>query len=263
MRSRYFGILIAILAIVIVSGCVGQTPNTSSGSNNVSTQQTSNTTSSSALQKLIDMQESQVVANPPASLTRCLYHGQVVYFLPQRCCDIPSVLYGESGSVICSPDGGITGQGNRAGCSDFKMDSSCVVVWKDNRTEESETKRSCLESGGTIKTVNNSFGWWPYDVCILANGTECMAGTFQQGQCQTPPLDINASAKKLCQEENLTNVSVCNIFVKVPDKLDANKVEFYRYQPEGTLTLHTTCSLDNVSQLCGQLLDKVCDEQIC
>lgn len=73
------------------------------------------------------------VANPPLAITRYVYRGQTVYFVPQRCCDIPSVLYSDAGSVICHPDGGITGRGDGQ-CPDFfALRRDDHIVWRDTR----------------------------------------------------------------------------------------------------------------------------------
>jgi hypothetical protein len=56
-----------------------------------------------------------------------------VYYVPSKCCDVPSVLYDSAGAVVCSPDGGITGKGDGR-CTDFfdaRRDE--VVVWRDPR----------------------------------------------------------------------------------------------------------------------------------
>ncbi|TSC78333.1 MAG: hypothetical protein G01um101433_274 [Parcubacteria group bacterium Gr01-1014_33] len=85
------------------------------------------------IKKLITEEESDRVANPPASLTQFEYKNQTVYYLPSRCCDIPSILYDENGNVICSPDGGFTGRGDGK-CSDFfKTRQNGKVIWKDTR----------------------------------------------------------------------------------------------------------------------------------
>jgi hypothetical protein len=42
---------------------------------------------------LIEKIESEPVGNPPLSIWRYDYHGQVVYFVPAHCCDITSILY--------------------------------------------------------------------------------------------------------------------------------------------------------------------------
>lgn len=85
------------------------------------------------LRDLIQDLASQPVANPPASITAFTYRDQTVYFLPSRCCDIPSVLYDASGVVLCAPDGGITGQGDGR-CPDFvtaRRDER--LIWADSR----------------------------------------------------------------------------------------------------------------------------------
>src|SRR5688572_6027645 len=64
------------------------------------------------LTTLIAQLESQPVANPPASIAQYEYKGQTVYYLPPRCCDVPSTLYSATGAVICAPDGGMTGNGD-------------------------------------------------------------------------------------------------------------------------------------------------------
>ena len=44
------------------------------------------------LKDLIKQEESNPEANPPASLSKCTYRNQSVYYLPPRCCDIPSIV---------------------------------------------------------------------------------------------------------------------------------------------------------------------------
>jgi len=83
----------------------------------------------SAVDKIIEEQKANPVADPPAVISECQYNGQIVFYLPPRCCDIPSKLYNEKGDVICEPDGGITGKGD---CEDFSK-SQCVPIWQDTR----------------------------------------------------------------------------------------------------------------------------------
>jgi uncharacterized protein DUF6970 len=85
------------------------------------------------VQGLIADLEAQPVANPPAYLARYWYRNEFVYFLPARCCDIPSVLYDANGAVLCLPSGGIAGGGDGR-CADFfdeRRDET--IVWKDER----------------------------------------------------------------------------------------------------------------------------------
>lgn len=71
--------------------------------------------------------------NPPAEVWRYNYNGQTVYFIPQHCCDLPSVLLDENCHVICNPDGGIAGSAD-AKCTDFMQKrKDGVLLWKDSR----------------------------------------------------------------------------------------------------------------------------------
>jgi hypothetical protein len=84
--------------------------------------------------KLIEKFESESVGNPPLSIWRYEYSGQVVYFVPAHCCDITSTLYDASGNVLCEPDGGIAGKGDGR-CPNFYSErANEQLIWKDART---------------------------------------------------------------------------------------------------------------------------------
>ena len=86
------------------------------------------------IDELITDFEKAPVGNPPLSIWRYEYNGQVVYFVPAHCCDIPSVLYDADGNALCEPDGGIDGQGD-GHCSDFFSERKDEqLVWQDSRT---------------------------------------------------------------------------------------------------------------------------------
>lgn len=86
------------------------------------------------LKELIAREEIGKVANPPASIWKCIYKSQIVYYLPSRCCDITSVLFTEKGDPICHSDGGLTGRGDEK-CPDFFQErKNCELVWKDSRS---------------------------------------------------------------------------------------------------------------------------------
>lgn len=71
--------------------------------------------------------------NPPAVITSYMYNGELVYFFPSHCCDIPSILYDEDCNVICMPDGGITGVGDGM-CQDFfGSRTNEEFIWRDDR----------------------------------------------------------------------------------------------------------------------------------
>ena len=73
------------------------------------------------------------VWNPPAKIYRYSYNGRKVFFIPQRCCDIPSQLLDEDCNVICQPDGGFSGSGDGA-CSDFfTARTGEQLIWEDDR----------------------------------------------------------------------------------------------------------------------------------
>lgn len=83
--------------------------------------------------RLIAHQESEPVKNPPGKIWRYRYQGRVVFYVPPSCCDVPSTLYASDGTVVCSPDGGMTGHGDGK-CNDFfDARTDEVLVWADKR----------------------------------------------------------------------------------------------------------------------------------
>ena len=84
--------------------------------------------------KLIEQFQKAPVGNPPQSVWKYEYRGEIVYYIPPQCCDQFSVLYDVAGKVLCAPDGGLTGHGD-GGCPDFFQErKSEVLVWRDSRT---------------------------------------------------------------------------------------------------------------------------------
>jgi hypothetical protein len=72
--------------------------------------------------------------NPPLSIWQYRYKSQTVYYFPPQCCDIPSTLLDEKQNRICSPDGGMTGNGDGK-CTDFfKIRTEQKLVWRDSRS---------------------------------------------------------------------------------------------------------------------------------
>lgn len=82
------------------------------------------------LKEVIGEIESEGVRNPPASIWRYEYDGQIVYYIPPYCCDFPSTLLDSDCNFICSPDGGFTGQGDGK-CTGTLANG--VEIWKDLR----------------------------------------------------------------------------------------------------------------------------------
>ncbi len=71
--------------------------------------------------------------NPPASITQFTYNGQIVYYITSGCCDQYNQLFDSNCSLLCSPDGGLTGRGDGK-CLDFHdKKSNEKLIWKDPR----------------------------------------------------------------------------------------------------------------------------------
>jgi hypothetical protein len=82
---------------------------------------------------LIHELEGQPPANPPAYMASYEYRGQVVYYVPPRCCEIFSDLYDSAGKIICHPDGGLAGKGDEL-CPDFfRLRTNEHIIWRDPR----------------------------------------------------------------------------------------------------------------------------------
>ena len=82
---------------------------------------------------MIRQMQAEPVANPPAYVARYEYNGGTVYYVPARCCDVPSTLYDASGTVLCHPDGGFTGSGDGR-CPDFVAERrNEKILWRDRR----------------------------------------------------------------------------------------------------------------------------------
>jgi len=115
MKLRVLAILIMLL---LLAGCA----------------QATQSANPAWVDKLIEKFSSDPVANPPLSIWKYEYNGQVVYFVPQHCCDITSMLYDAQGIYLCAPDGGIAGKGDGK-CSDFfDKRTGEQLIWQDSRT---------------------------------------------------------------------------------------------------------------------------------
>jgi hypothetical protein len=86
------------------------------------------------LDRLIEQFQNTPVGNPPRSVWKYEYRGQIVYYVPPQCCDQFSILYDAAGKVLCAPDGGLTGRGDGK-CPDFFQErKNGVLVWQDPRS---------------------------------------------------------------------------------------------------------------------------------
>jgi hypothetical protein len=83
--------------------------------------------------ELINDIKSEAVRNPPGSIWQYEYNGLTVYYIPPYCCDYPSELYDSACNLICSPDGGATGNGD-GNCEDFFIRrKNEKLIWQDSR----------------------------------------------------------------------------------------------------------------------------------
>ncbi|MFC5408441.1 DUF6970 domain-containing protein [Larkinella bovis] len=72
--------------------------------------------------------------NPPAKVYRYEFRGEPVYYIPARCCDIPSVVIARC-DTVCAPDGGFSGKGDGR-CPEFAKEAkNPVLVWEDTRSK--------------------------------------------------------------------------------------------------------------------------------
>ena len=83
--------------------------------------------------RLIAQLEVEPKRNRPGSIWRYNYRGLVVFYVPPYCCDVPSELYDSDGNYICSPDGGIKGDGDGKCADFFDARTEEQRVWFDER----------------------------------------------------------------------------------------------------------------------------------
>jgi len=76
--------------------------------------------------------KNEAVRNPPAQVWQWEADGQIYYYITSDCCDQYNYLYTNNCDIICAPDGGITGLGDR-NCPNFIGLIKKTLLWKDNR----------------------------------------------------------------------------------------------------------------------------------
>ena len=128
--------------VLSISACA-QKPAESSKAENISAKLD---TTLPWLQAKIWEYQSWQVSNPPRSVIKTTFEGKPVYYVPPVCCDIPSELYAEDGTLMCYPSGGFTGAGDlkcpkfRIEYSDNIKDNKTSIVWLDKRKPAVEPK---------------------------------------------------------------------------------------------------------------------------
>ncbi len=84
------------------------------------------------IKEKIEKIKSEPVTSPASSIWEVEYNGEKAYYIPPICCDIYSELYNSSGTLICHPDGGITGKGDGKCTGTITKDKS-KLIWQDDR----------------------------------------------------------------------------------------------------------------------------------
>jgi hypothetical protein len=80
-------------------------------------------------------------ASPPRSIVTTRHEGKKVYYVSAACCDIPSELYDERGTLLCYPGGGFAGGDGR--CPTFVLGREPVArVWQDDRAPGTSPTRA-------------------------------------------------------------------------------------------------------------------------
>lgn len=85
----------------------------------------------SCIQKKIIEIQNNPIQNPPAKVQKWEVNGAIYYYITSNCCDQYNYLYDEGCTIICAPDGGITGFGDGK-CFDFS-NLKKTLIWEDNR----------------------------------------------------------------------------------------------------------------------------------
>ena len=82
------------------------------------------------VKKIIDDANKETPPNPPLQVDEYLYNGKTVFLVTAPCCDFFNTVYDDSCKMICSPTGGITGQGDGK-CKDFSTTAKHIkLIWK-------------------------------------------------------------------------------------------------------------------------------------
>lgn len=77
-----------------------------------------------------DLIESYPTGSMTHEIWQYRYEGKTVYYVPPQAYDIPSTLFDSDGETICSPDGGLRGDGDGR-CTDFfRKRKGGKLIWK-------------------------------------------------------------------------------------------------------------------------------------
>jgi hypothetical protein len=142
-------VLLAAIFMLSVSACAQKPAESNRAANNPANISAKLDATVPWLQIKIWDYQSKPVSNPPRSIIKTSFESKPVYYVPPVCCDIPSELYAEDGTLMCYPSGGITGNGDGK-CPKFRIeyldntknskDNKVSVVWQDKRKPAGDNK---------------------------------------------------------------------------------------------------------------------------
>ena len=70
-----------------------------------------------------------------SAIWRLRFNGETVYYVQSGCCDMFNDLYDQNGKRMCSPDGGITGDGDGKCPTFWQKAKRRVVVWEQGQVK--------------------------------------------------------------------------------------------------------------------------------
>lgn len=83
--------------------------------------------------QLIEYFKNEPVGEPPHTIWRYIYRGQIVYYVPRQSIEMYSSLYDMNGNELCSPDGGLDEGGDHRCADFFASRTDETLIWKDTR----------------------------------------------------------------------------------------------------------------------------------
>jgi hypothetical protein len=91
-----------------------------------------NTDAPNCIQNKIDGIINNEVTSPPTEVWKWEVDTKTYYYFTSDCCDQYNYLFNDNCEVVCAPDGGIIGTGDK-NCPEFKNPIKKTLIWKDSR----------------------------------------------------------------------------------------------------------------------------------
>jgi hypothetical protein len=80
----------------------------------------------------------------PYEIWRYRYRGADAYYVPPRCCDVPSLVFDANGKVLGAPSGGLSGRGDGQ-LPDFPTAGGTLIWRSDRNTQGPVAARAILQ----------------------------------------------------------------------------------------------------------------------